>query len=60
MLWSQSSERQDTKSEPDAANECRSREDGDIIDEVVIVELKSFAELESVCKLCLHISKQWN
>ena len=38
------------------ANECRSSEDGDIVDKVVIVGIKSFAELESVCKPRLRIS----
>ena len=38
------------------SNECRSSEDGDIVHEVAVVEIKSFAVLESVCKLHLHIS----
>ena len=36
--------------------ECRSSEDGDIVHEVAVVEIKSFAVLESVCKLRLRIS----
>ena len=39
-----------------AANECRSSEDGNVIDEVVVVEIKSFAVIESTCKARLRMS----
>ena len=38
------------------ANRCRSSEDGDEVDEVVVVDIKSFAVVESICKLRLRIS----
>ena len=38
------------------ANECRSGGGGDIVDEIVVVEIKSFAVLESICKLRLRLS----
>ena len=38
------------------ANECRSSGGGDIVDEVVVVEIESFAVLESICKLRLRLS----
>ena len=42
------------------ANECRSSEDGNVIDEVVVVEIKSFAAMESICKARLPMSQQRN
>ena len=39
-----------------AANQCRSSEDGNVIDEVVVVEIKSFAVIESTCKARLRMS----
>ena len=39
-----------------AANEYRRSEDGNVIDEVVVVEIKSFAVIESICKDHLHMS----
>ena len=38
------------------ANECRSSEDGNVIDEVVVVEIKSFVVIESICKARLRMS----
>ena len=39
-----------------AANECRRSEDGNVTDEVVVVEIKRFAVIESICKARLRIS----
>ena len=39
-----------------AANQCRSSEDGNVIDEIVVVEIKSFAVIESICRACLRMS----
>ena len=38
------------------ANGCRSNEDGDVVDEVMVVEIKSFAVAEIICETRLHIS----
>ena len=38
------------------ANGCRSSEDGEVVDEVVVVRITSFAVVESICKLHLRIS----
>ena len=38
------------------ANECRSSKDGDVVDQVVVLEIKSFAVVESIRKLRLLIS----
>ena len=38
------------------ANECSSNEDGNVIDEVLAVEIKSFAVIESICKDRLRMS----
>ena len=35
------------------ANECRSSKDGDVVDQVVVLEIKSFAVVESIRKLRL-------
>ena len=39
-----------------AANECRSSEDGNVIDEVVVAEIKRFAVIEGSCEARLHMS----
>ena len=42
------------------ANKCRSSEDGNVLDKVVVVEIKSFAAMESICKARLPTSQQQN
>ena len=38
------------------ANKCRSGGGGNIVDEVLVVEIRSFAVVESICKLRLRLS----
>ena len=38
-----------------AAEECMSSEDGDVVNRVMVVEIKSFAVVKCICKLRLHL-----